>query len=171
MDSNFRYLEKYNCKNYISETVNSHENNIFYNLSEFEICKAEKIFGHPFPSQLTQFYKEIGEGYLTTPHSPKPGHHFPSVNEFIHPIAMVGFTQGHRLNDEYQHYMDQSVMDDLEPGDLPFFEIGDSCRFLFVKAFSKNPNDVIRKIHGADSKIYDLLLGMLERPYGGIHSF
>ena len=30
----------------------------------------------------------------------------------------------------------------FEPGDLPFFEIGDSCRFLLMKLYSNNPNAI-----------------------------
>ena len=136
MDSNFLYLEKY-----IPGGRGIHDN-FFYKISEFDIHKAEKLYGHSFPSQLKQFYREIGPGMLRCPNKPPVDYSFSSYNEFIHPMAMVGFTQGQRLNDEYQHYMDQSVMDDLEPGDLPFFEVGDSCQFMIMKAFSDNPNAV-----------------------------
>ena len=51
---------------------------------------------------------------------------------------MLGILQ----HPEEEYYMAESAYEDLEPGELPFFEIGDSSSFLIMKLNSDNPNAV-----------------------------
>ena len=40
--------------------------------TEEEVAQAEKRLGFRFPSQLREFYLDIGYGHLTTPENPAP---------------------------------------------------------------------------------------------------
>lgn len=139
--------------------------NRFIRVAKKEIEKAEKILGFPFPSQLRQFYEEIGYGNLTTPHNPPKDYHFYNTNEILPPLIVAHFYKGiiehHtiREKEEALHYEDDyyfahELLDYSTPGDLPFFEIGDSSSFLFMKPNSKSPN-----------KIYDIGGDIVEKEF------
>lgn len=121
--------------------------NWFAPLSEKEILNAEKKMGQKFPSELRKFYEEIGYGMLRSPHNPPPDYKFYSNNEILPPQIAVDYMLGileHPETDYFDnyYYMSESAYEDLEPGDLPFFEIGDSSSFLIMKLNSENPNAV-----------------------------
>lgn len=107
-----------------------------------EIIKAEKDLGYQFPSELRQFYQEIGYGCLTTPKDPPQDYDFCNKNMILHPLVVSGFRQGITANHEFECYMMDDVYEDLESGDLPVFEIGDSSSFMIMKPLSDNPNAV-----------------------------
>ena len=117
--------------------------NWFVPLPAGEIEQAEQQMGQQFPNQLRQFYQEIGFGMLRSPMNPPAGYRFYSKNEILPPLIAVDYMQGiieHPDDDAY--YMSASTYEDLQPGDLPFFEIGDSSSFMVMKLNSDNPNAV-----------------------------
>jgi hypothetical protein len=118
--------------------------NVFFPISEKDIEKAEHLLGFPFPSQLRQFYKTIGAGALDTPYNSSQEYEAPSLTNYIlPPFVVANFTKGILTwEGQHTHWMAEDVYEDLEPGDLPFFEIGDSSRFLVMKPHSENPNAV-----------------------------
>jgi hypothetical protein len=46
------------------------------------------------------------------------------------------------LQNEGDQYMSSEAYEDLQVGDLPVFEIGDSSSFMIMKPLSENPNAV-----------------------------
>ena len=126
----------------IKNTVCIGDHNIFHPVSEDEIKKAEKILGCSFPNQLREFYKNIGYGSLTTPYNPPENYTFYGANDILPPFIIANFSKGILEWDNQHSWMAESTYEDLEPGDLPFFEIGDSSSFLIMKLYSDNPSAV-----------------------------
>lgn len=131
MSNKYEYLKKF--VNNTNETGNK-----FYSLKEDEIKLAEKSLSIVFPDQLKDFYKEIGYGFLDTPHDLIEGQNFYNTNrinspDMIEEILCEGQESGLISSDAYEL---------LESGDIPFFEIGDSSSFLVMKANSDTPNTV-----------------------------
>ena len=118
--------------------------NSFGPLYENEIEEAEIIIQKSFPSELVEFYKNIGVGKLMKPYDYNDSFSFSGSNEIISPIAAANFSKGILFWDGQTNYMAESSYEDLEPGDLPFFEIADSSSFLLMKLNSDNPNAVWR---------------------------
>ena len=114
--------------------------NSFYPLSADEIIKAEHKLGCCFPSQLKTFYKELGYGFLIAPENPPEGYDFCGVNRIIDPLSLADIV----LNGPDSEQIMPATYELLEPGDLPFFEIGESSSFLLMKLNSDNPNAVWR---------------------------
>ena len=138
---NFRFLE--NPERRIrKEGIYIEENNVFFPVREEEVQKAEGLLGFEFPSQLKEFYKKIGYGHLTTPHNPPEGYSFCNSNEILPPLVAANFSKGILRWDGQDNWMSESTYELLEPGDLPFFEIGDSSSFMVMKPHSDNPNAV-----------------------------
>ncbi|MBS0186329.1 MAG: SMI1/KNR4 family protein [Proteobacteria bacterium] len=155
MKNPYYFLEKYidDPNIDIGSTITLWNTNSFVKLSKQEIEKAEKYMGCPFPSQLRQFYEEIGYGNLTTPHNPSEDYHFYGANEIFPPIVAAHFYKGiieHHTIEEKKDALDyngdyffsRETLEYTTPGDLPFFEIGDSSSFLMMKPQSSNPNAV-----------------------------
>ena len=118
------------------------DKNSFYPLDPGELEEAESLLGQRFPDQLREFYQQIGCGNLTTPYNPPEGYSFCNINEILPPSVVAHLGRG-ELEWEGQHYwMSEATFELLQPGDLPFFEIGDSTRFLLMKLNSDNPNAV-----------------------------
>ncbi len=117
-------------------------NNIFHPETEEEIENAEKVFGFPFPSQLRNFYQKIGYGSLTTPHNPPKDYDFCNANDILPPFVAANFAKGILLWEGQHCWMAEETYELLEPGDLPFFEVGDSNYFLIIKPESYMPNAV-----------------------------
>ena len=136
MSKNYEYLRRYIGHNDLKGTY-------FLPVSEDKIKSAEEKMGKKFPDQLRSFYKEIGTGILSC------GEKYPEMladsvdNCILPPHIVVDYMQGILQHpEENDYYMAESSYEDLEPGDLPFFEIGDSCRYLIMKLNSDNPNAV-----------------------------
>lgn len=127
----FEYLKIY-CGNF------KHPSNSFYPVEEEEIERLENFLGYQLPDQLKQFYKEIGYGSLTRPKEFSKDYVFYNANAFHSPSLILEMLE----KGQESGYISEDVYEDLKYGDIPFFEIGDSCRFLKMKALSDNPNAV-----------------------------
>lgn len=124
--------------------------NFFYPVEEKEIEEAEKIIDTEFPSELREFYKEIGTGRIV---KSKSGVWENIISNYIlPPLAVAHFYKGiveHHQEAEKDealcyddHWLALETLELLQPGDLPFFEIGDSSSFMVMKLNSDNPNAV-----------------------------
>ena len=116
--------------------------NSFTPLNKPIIDTAESMIKMKFPSELRQFYEEVGYGNLTAPMNPPDNYSFSNTNMILHPLVVARFRKGQLLNDDMQAYMATDTFEMLEPGDLPVFEIGDSSSFMIMKPKSDNPNAV-----------------------------
>ena len=116
--------------------------NSFGNLFPGELEEAEKLLGQPFPSQLRQFYQEVGCGTLQKPHIIPEDYKFYNSNEVLPPLDVVNFSKGILFWEDQNHWMAEPTYELLSSGDLPFFEIGDSSSFMIMKLNSDNPNAV-----------------------------
>ncbi|HCI49101.1 MAG: hypothetical protein A2977_00455 [Alphaproteobacteria bacterium RIFCSPLOWO2_01_FULL_45_8] len=130
--------------------------NWFLPLKSEEIVTAEQKLGVNFPSQLRSFYQEIGFGMLRSPEIPPAGYEFYNNNEILPPLVVAHFSKEIiRFRTETiegpaeceDHWMSNATLEMLEPGDLPFFEIGDSSRFLIMRPASHDPNAVWTPSH------------------------
>lgn len=145
MITKYEYLKKYvSAGNKMSE-------NWFSPISNGEIEDSEKVLGKRFPLELRTFYEELGFGMLRSPYSPPAEYDFFNNNEILRPSVACFFYKeilNHNFNrkDEAVHFehswLALEALEDLEPGDLPFFEISDSSSFMVMKLNSENPNAV-----------------------------
>ena len=131
-------LRKYNYLKQFIPGGNGINDNWFVPVKEEEIAASEKRLGCKFPSQLRDFYLEIGTGCLRSPITPLPAYQFHGDNEILRPSIIADIL----LLRHDSGYISQDVLDVMEPGDLPFFHIGDSSSFLFMKPTSEAPNAV-----------------------------
>lgn len=130
----YDYLKQFIKKN----SSKSKQGNKFYPVEESEIISAEHWLGYEFPSELKQFYQEIGYGFLTHPKTFGENYSFCNVNRINPPDLIIDMLQ----NGAESGFIAPDVYEDLEAGDLPVFEIGDSTRFLIMKALSAKHNAV-----------------------------
>jgi len=143
---NFDYLKKFVYPLFSKEIPTE---NFFNPVSNKEIEETEKGLGFVFPNDLKFFYKEIGSGCLRNSNKVSLDHKSYLYNMIMPPEVSARFYCAVRdreidepphFNEEY--YMSTEAVEDFEPGDLPFFEIGDSSSFLIMKPHSDNPNAV-----------------------------
>jgi hypothetical protein len=127
----FEYLKRY-CGNF------KHPSNSFYPVEAEEIERLEKFLGYKIPSQLRQFYHEIGYGSLTHPKEFPKDYVFYNANAVHSPSLILEMLE----KGQESGYISEDVYEDLKPGDIPFFEIGDSSSFMIMKALSDNPNAI-----------------------------
>jgi hypothetical protein len=119
-----------------------------------EIEQAEAKLGFQFPSQLREFYLEIGCGNLVAPYNTTDeNYHFGNANEILPPMVVAEFYKP--LGDdprgeepeEWLHSADEQYAmspDDYEvmkKGCMPFFNMH-SSRFLTLMPHSSTPNAV-----------------------------
>ncbi|MBM3469090.1 MAG: SMI1/KNR4 family protein [Alphaproteobacteria bacterium] len=135
MTKKYEYLQKFVNS---SKDTSLEAKNIFYPVCEEDINQTEMLLKIEFPSQLKEFYREIGYGFLIIPKNPPKDYKFYNTNRINPPsvikdILIYGSESG---------LISRDVYEDLQPGDLPFFEIGDSSSFLIMKLKSDNPNAV-----------------------------
>lgn len=151
MKSSYEYLKKYRRQPWGIYKI--FETNVFDPLALDEVEEAEKKLGFNFPSQLREFYLKVGYGHLTTPHNPPSGYEFYNNNTILPPLTVAHFYQGiiehhtiqkkeEALNYNTEYWFAHTTLEYVTPGDLPFFEIGDSESFLVMKPKSNNPNAV-----------------------------
>jgi hypothetical protein len=117
--------------------------NWFRTISKIEISLSEREIGQQFPSELRCFYEKIGFGMLRSPHIAPQNYKFYSSNLILPPRIVADYMNGiitHPGEDLF--WMSESAYELLSPGDLPFFEIGDSSSFMVMKLQSENPNAV-----------------------------
>ena len=131
----YEYLRKYVGHNDLKGTY-------FLPVSGEELAKAEVELGFEMPNQLKEFYKEIGAGILSC------GEKYPEMladsltNEILPPLVASNFSKGILIWEGQDNWMAEPTYELLEPGDLPFFEIGDSSSFMIMKPNSDNPNAI-----------------------------
>lgn len=116
----------------------------FISVTQEEIDSSEKKIGIRFPEQLRCFYETIGYGVLAGNKN--------DGNQILPPHAAAEFYKPHTENSrmsgeplsskEEDYWMSASTYEDLQPGDLPVFEISDSNRFLIMRPRSDSPNAV-----------------------------
>ncbi len=141
--------------------------NKFSKVTLEEIEQAEAKLGFQFPSQLREFYLEIGDGYLVAPYNTTDeNYHFGNSNEILPPMVVAEFykplgTNQHlqeinnaREKIDFSSFLDRiasssgtnwitmEAYEDLPDEALPFFHIGDSVDFLIMLPHSSTPNAV-----------------------------
>jgi hypothetical protein len=119
------------------ETVKPTLRHIFGVVSEDEIKLAEKCLGYIFPSELRQFFLEVGEGSL------RHNKDFSAIQEYyanriLHPkesadIKLLGYDSG---------LIVPSVK--FAEDELPIFEVDGGEMFFVMKPQSDKPNAVYR---------------------------
>lgn len=112
--------------------------NIFYPVHEESIKETEDVLKIVLPSELKEFYKEIGYGFLVAPENPPENYSFCNTNRINPPNVIKDIL----LEGQASGLISQEAFETLQPGDLPFFEIGDSSSFMIMKSNSENPNAV-----------------------------
>jgi antitoxin YxxD len=137
MKKKYEYIKQF--KYNFFERPKTH--NYFYPVTEKEICNAEKKMGFPLPSELREFYLEIGSGKLPISINEKD-ENSGLENRILPPEHLEDIMTGTSINEETGLYFSRDNYEDMQPGDLPFFEIFDSSKFLFMKINSDNPNAV-----------------------------
>lgn len=143
MIQKYYYLKEYMWQKYKGTVVKIGNNNIFYEVEKSILEESEQKIGQNFPSELRDFYLEIGHGHLTAPKSHADDYMCYSANEILPPNIAADYMLGiieHPDDDAY--YMSQDFYEDMQPGDLPFFEIGDGSSYMVMKLNSDNPNAV-----------------------------
>lgn len=122
----YHYLKKY-----IDTPPTELHRNFFGQVTQEEINDAEKILGFSLPQSMKKFWLEIGYGALTTDlrKNKTSNNNRILYPEQISDILSLG-SQNNWMLPEYVELM--------EEGDIPFFEIGDSSDFLFMKRFAEN---------------------------------
>ena len=112
--------------------------NWFYSLDSIQIDELNSLLNGKLPDQLIEFYTEIGYGSLNTNFDSSISY-AGSISNYIEPPSqLIDFLK----NGEDNEIMTPSAFEDLQPGDLPFFEMYDSSYFLIMKLNSDNPNAV-----------------------------
>jgi hypothetical protein len=131
----FEYLKKF-IKKPGSGSVYIAQHNVFHPISLEIIAEAERLLGFPFPSQLRNFYYEIGGGHLTVPIDSPDDYECYHDNEILDPIDIVEI-----MNDRENTVLISPDLELLE-GDMPFFHVTDGNYFLVLRPSSENPNAV-----------------------------
>jgi antitoxin YxxD len=134
----YDYLKPFVCE--LSKV--RHHQNYFYPVSEKELLQAEKKIGFTFPDELRRFYQEIGAGSLSLSLGQPENRYSVGSNIIIAPEHLEDVMTGTLINEETGLYFSRDAFEDLQPGDLPFFEISDSSNYLIMKVTSENPNAV-----------------------------
>ena len=126
-------------KQYVRSTPdNKVHTNLFLPVSDEQIVRAEDKLHIKFPSELRDFYQEIGYGFLTHPHTYPKDYIFSNTNRINPPDLLVEMSiTGHASG-----VISEETLESLQPGDLPVFEICDSSSFMIMKPLSDNPNAI-----------------------------
>jgi hypothetical protein len=136
-------MAKYNyLKKYVSQakTIGLGENGFGLLLDPHLIEASEKRLGFEFPSELKEFWREIGPGVLRAAVNSPENYRCAHNNTILDPYEIANILLSDPDSPDcpviYEFY------DMLEPGDMPFFEIGDSVSFLYMRPKSEKPNAV-----------------------------
>lgn len=131
----FQFLKEYIVD--ISEN-NNEKRHIFYSIEQSEIINAENRIGREFPSELKEFYSEIGYGFLCKEDKTH-------TNRIMHPSDIADFY----CEDEVYNYVDRDL---YESDELIFFDLGGEGDFLTLKLDEKDNGAVYyfgRKVAGS----------------------
>ncbi|RLJ75171.1 SMI1/KNR4 family protein [Pedobacter alluvionis] len=138
--SDFLFLDDYRGQ---EDSQNNDLEHVFYPLSKYEIKKAEDEFGYELPSELKDFYLQIGYGFFHK-----------SLGEVNRLMDTTSLYQINLKQDEFENDPDLEVYDDLYNGEkLLFFEINEGVYLAIDKADENGKN----KIYYMDSLIADSL--------------
>ncbi|MDD9149854.1 SMI1/KNR4 family protein [Sporolactobacillus sp. CQH2019] len=121
--------------------------NRFFPVSKEEIGDVEKELNLKIPSELVQFYNEIGYGFIKSSSN--------NINRLMDPLSLRDFRL--REND-FELYPDIEAYEELEDGKLVFFEANEST--LMLISFS---NEDCGAIYYDEYKIADSLTEFLEK--------
>ena len=108
--------------------------NQFYPLSEKEIAEAETRLCYALPTELRQFYREVGCGFFSKGRMQVETDLLP-INRIISPGEAADL-----LLDQCDFGLPP---EGLPAGSLPFMDIGEDSYFL-MKPLSETPNAVFR---------------------------
>jgi len=116
----------------------------FYSIDELNISRAEKRIGYKFPNGLKEFWLEVGEGVLY--HGNREQSDMAHNNTFMSPkeiadIILLREESGLAIAPYFEDILDN------EPELMPFFEVGDSYDFLYMKPQSEDPEVIYDDMH------------------------
>ncbi len=101
----------------------SESKHCFYTVSIDELSEAENMLSMQFPSELKQFYLEVGYGYL--------GNDNPDFqNQIMHPMEIAKLKlgldfYGNMFTEDFEYYTSKSV--------FPFFDLGGEADYLVIQ--------------------------------------
>lgn len=143
----YEYLKKYS--NQDKMRYEYHET-YFDTSSLKDIEREEKRVGFEFPSELKEFWLKIGYGSIrvgkNTPKDYRCVHH----NSILRPDQIADILLSDP--DSPDCPVIPEFYDYLTEGDMPFFEIGDSVSFLYMRPKLDNPNAVYDSLGNVVSK-------------------
>lgn len=114
--NSFEFLTEYIVNNMQSENEKKH---IFYSINKSEITDAENRMQIEFPSQLKEFYFQIGYGFLCKDDKTH-------TNRIMEPDDIADFY----CEDEIYEYVDRDL---YEEDEMVFFDLGGEGDFLTIK--------------------------------------
>ena len=88
---------------------------VFYRLGDVDIKNAERKLGYRFPEELSQFYRQVGYGFLCSRDKE-------SIDRMMDPESIANFLVDN-TQDEDKYFIEYCKMENL----IPFFEVGDGC--------------------------------------------
>lgn len=144
-NTKFAYLKKYVDQG--KYHIDTRYENCLWSLDDInEIVESEKRLGFEFPSQLKEFWVEIGRGSLPNPHDLKDDFVAAHNNHIFRPkdiadIILLKEESGLILPWLLDYYNEGYLTED----DVPFFEVLASD-FLIMKPKSLKPNAIYNMI-------------------------
>ncbi len=133
----YEYLRKYCNQN---KVIGLGENGFGLLLDPNLIEASEERLGFEFPSELKEFWREIGSGVLRASINSPEHYRCAHDNAILGPTSIANILLSNP--DSPDCPVIPEFYDMLEPGDMPFFEIGDSVSFLYMRPQSEKPNAV-----------------------------
>jgi hypothetical protein len=101
------------------------------------VSQAEKKLNLPFPSELQEFYSEIGSGFLAGGNKPSSDGRYFIDNHILAPSQIVDLT----LNGPESGMVKEAMWELFEPEKLYFFDVCEGY-FLHMRPLSDTPNAV-----------------------------
>lgn len=114
--NDFKFLKQYIVDN---EKINRDNKHKFHRIDKNEIIEAENRMMRKFPSQLKEFYLEIGYGFLCNDDKTR-------INRLMDPNDIADFYCG----DEEYSYVDKDI---YKSNEMVFFDLGGEGDFLTLK--------------------------------------
>ncbi|MCA0174652.1 SMI1/KNR4 family protein [Bacillus sp. RAR_GA_16] len=118
--------------------IKHHVDNQFYPVSEKEIEEVETTLKMKFPSDLREFYIEVGYGFIKGAH----------INRIMGPASVRDARL--KVND-FAFYPDIEIYEELEEDKFIFFEANESTLLLMELSEEKNNAIYYDEIKIADS--------------------
>ena len=143
----YQFLKKYIC----SGNSNGITSNSFFSVASRNIIGAQKALGFHFPQQLKDFWDEIGYGFFHVSDSGKTQN--THTNRLMSPDQIADILLSNE--DDPNSPVLPEFYEYLTPGDMPFFEIGDSVSFLYMRPNSETPNAVYDSLGNEVSSTFE----------------